>query len=222
MNPPAPTSDSSTASGESVSAIPVRYSRTLKIWLPGRSPATTASQISAYARPMISPRVVMTDSTRKIAVYRYDPTMLARANANVTSIAAELNPPISRPLTTVDGHDEDRGQRAGHERLDDDDLPALDGLREQVDAGPVLQLHPERGRPEDERDQRQHDPDHEAVDRRPEDLRAKLVLVGPDEQPEQHRHRREQDHQQGPAPAEQRPQGDRRERREDRHRRDTR
>src|SRR5262245_53831703 len=98
-----PTSDSATADGDSVWAIPDRYSRTLKIWLPGSSPATTASQINAYARPMISPRVVITDSTRKVAVDKYGPTMFGRADANVMSIAVELAPTLNRAPITVDG-----------------------------------------------------------------------------------------------------------------------
>ena len=143
-------------------------------------------------------------------MYRYDPTRFARANANVTSIAAEPKPPIRSPLITVEGTISAAVSVPATSDLGDDDLPARNRLRQQVDARPVLELHPERRRPEDEGDERQDDADDEAVDRRAERLRAELVLVGPDEEAEQHRHRGEQQHQQRPPPAEQRPERDRR------------
>ena len=45
------------------------------------------------------------------------------------------------------------------------DHPAVDRLRQQVDAGPVVELGAERRRPEHERDQRQDDPNDKSVER---------------------------------------------------------
>ena len=89
------------------------------------------------------------------------------------------------------GRDRELGQRRP---------PAGDGLREEEDDRAILDLGADGRRAEDERDERQHGPDHERV----EDLgRIAASAAEADEQSDQHGQGRQQHHQQGPSAAEQ-------------------
>ena len=76
--------------------------------------------------------------------------------------------------------------------------PARDRFRQQVDGGPVLDLGADRRRADDERDEREHGPDHQRV----EDLGGVVATAAEaDQEADQDRQCGEQDHEQGPPPA---------------------
>ena len=103
-----------------------------------------------------------------------------------------------------------------HDRLGQDDPPAGDRLDHQVDGRAVLDLRADDRGADDERDERHH----EAHDQRVEHaIRVRPPTADADEQGDQDRQPREQDEQDGPAPAEHAPQRDVDERHDDGHRR---
>src|SRR5215208_2462316 len=118
--------------------------------------------------------------------------------------------------------DQRSSQRAGDGDLREDDPPTLDRLRQDVNRRSIVELGSQRGCSEDERDERQDDANHEPVERRSQRLAAQLPLVHADEKAEHDRHRREDQHQDRPPPAEQGSQCDGGEDDERIHRRETR
>ena len=125
-------------------------------------------------------------------------------------------PPTRSPVTIIGGHDQHDGEAGRDGQLGEGDPPARDGLDQEEDRGPVLDLGPDRGRPDDERDQRQHGPDDEGI----EDGAGVAAPAGDaDEQRHDDRQRDEQQHQEEAPPAQQPAQRDRDQRRRDGHRR---
>ena len=89
-------------------------------------------------------------------------------------VAVSVRLPSSAPVITTAGTTRSGGQPGRDEDLGQGDPPARDRLGQEVDGGPVVDLGAERGRPEDERDERQDGPDDERVEdagRRPDGRR---------------------------------------------------
>ena len=68
------------------------------------------------------------------------------------------------------GRDEQHDDQPRHDELDDHDPPARDRLGEEVDDRAVVELGPDGGRADDDRDERQEDPDPEVAEQPARDV----------------------------------------------------